>query len=61
MSLTAARNTLDATRLIALPNIDGATWTDGIGNIWESARWTSWIKKHAFSDIERWKKYIRCV
>lgn len=58
VSLTAARNTLDATRLIALPNIDGATWTDGIGNIWESARWTSWIKKHAFSDIEGWKKYI---
>lgn len=57
-SLTAVRNALDGTRIIAVPNKDGAQWIDDIGNVWEARRWTSWIKKHAFNDLESWKKWI---
>ena len=56
-SMTAVRNALDGTRIIATPSAE-MTWTDEFGNVRQSARWTSWIKKHAFEDTESWKKWI---
>ena len=56
-SMTAVRNALDGTRIIATPSAE-MTWTDQFGNIRKSARWTSWIQKHAFDDTESWKSWI---
>lgn len=56
--LTAAGRALDGTRSIFAPMREGKTWTDEIGNIHESARWTGWIRHHALADADAWSCWI---
>ncbi|MHB1457508.1 MAG: uroporphyrinogen decarboxylase family protein [Armatimonadota bacterium] len=56
-SMTAVKNALDGTRIIATPSAE-MTWIDAVGNIRKSARWTSWIQTHAINDTESWKRWI---
>ena len=55
----AARNGLDATREIAMPMPEGTSSTDAFGNVNVSYRWTSWVEKHAFSDVEGWAGWMK--
>lgn len=54
----AAAAALDGTRHIAPPYPEGYTWTDETGNFHEGARWTSWLKKHAFTTVEEWRAWL---
>jgi hypothetical protein len=56
--LAAAGRALDGTRSIFPPMVAGTTWTDGMGNIREAARWTSWIRHHALADADAWATWI---
>ena len=59
IAFCAARNALDGSRgLIMRPGKDGAAWTDEMGNVRVSARWTSWIKVHALTTPEAWAAWI---
>ncbi len=55
----AAEKALDGTRCIFPPMVPGTTWTDGMGNIREAARWTSWIRHHALADADAWVNWIK--
>lgn len=57
-SMEAVKNALDGTRVIMTPS-EEKTWIDQFGNTRKSARWTSWIQKHAFDDTESWKAWIK--
>ncbi len=54
----AAGQALDGTRHIAPPYPKGSTWTDETGNVYETARWTSWVKVHALTSPEQWKAWL---
>jgi hypothetical protein len=54
----AAGRALDGTRWISPPYPAGHTWTDETGNSYETARWTSWVKVHAFTTPEQWKVWL---
>ncbi|MGA2973716.1 MAG: uroporphyrinogen decarboxylase family protein [Spirochaetia bacterium] len=56
--IAAAANALDGTRHLAPPYPEGYTWTDDTGNLLQSARWTSWVKVHAFTTPEQWKAWL---
>lgn len=58
-SMLAIANALDGTRIVAVPSQPGLTWTDQFGNVRMTARWTSWIQKHAITDSDGWKPWIR--
>lgn len=57
--LLAARNGLDATRWIPVPDREGRTWTDPVGNVRIASRWTSWIQIHAMTDADQWARWLR--
>jgi len=57
-SICALRNGLDGSRHIAVPDIDGRTWTDDQGNTRVAARWTNWIQQHALVTAEDWTHWI---
>lgn len=54
----AAQAAVDSTRSIFPPNKKNLVWTDGVGNIRETDRWTQWIRKHAFNSPEEWVPWI---
>ncbi len=54
----AAARALDGTRHIAAPYPKDSTWTDETGNVYATARWTSWVKKHAFATEEQWLAWL---
>ena len=60
--IAAAGHALDGTRSIFPPNSEPSTWTDEIGNVRVSHRWTTWLKTRAHDDVDGWaswmKKYI---
>src|SRR5512137_169192 len=56
--IRAASAGLDGTRHVAAPHPAGATWTDEAGNLHEGARWTSWLRRHAFGSPEEWVPWI---
>jgi hypothetical protein len=56
--LRAMSCALDGSRVIFLPDTEGRTWTDEVGNIHVAARWTSWIKDHALTDEAQWKVWV---
>jgi hypothetical protein len=56
--IEAAAAALDGTRHIAPPYPAGYTWTDETGNLYQSARWTSWVKRHAFTTPEEWAAWL---
>lgn len=56
--IAAAAAALDGTRHLAPPYPEGCTWTDDTGNLLQSARWTSWVKVHAFTTPEQWKAWL---
>lgn len=56
--IQAAAEGLDGTRHVAAPYSDGASWTDEAGNFIEGARWTSWVRRHAFGSPEEWIPWI---
>jgi hypothetical protein len=56
--IRAAAAGLDGTRHVAAPHPAGATWTDEAGNLHEGARWTSWVRRHAFTEPEQWIPWI---
>jgi hypothetical protein len=57
MAAAAARG-LDGTRWISPPYAAGHVWTDETGNVYQTARWTSWVKKHAFTTAEQWMSWL---
>jgi len=56
--VAAAGAGLDGTRHVAAPYPEGFEWTDETGNVYRGARWTSWIKKHAFTTAEQWAAWL---
>ena len=56
--IAAASAALDGTRHVAPPYPEGYAWTDDTGNLHQSARWTSWVKVHAFTTPEQWKAWL---
>ena len=56
--IEAAAAALDGTRHLAPPYAEGQTWTDEVGNLYECARWTSWVRTHAYATAEQWKAWI---
>jgi hypothetical protein len=58
-SIRALRNGIDGSRHIAVPDIDGRTWTDDQGNVRVADRWTSWIQQHALVTSEDWTAWIK--
>ena len=56
--LLAMGNALDGSRYAAVPDTEGRTWTDEIGNVHVANRWTSWIKSHALTSEDQWKEWI---
>ena len=56
--LLALGNALDGGRYAAVPDVEGRTWTDEIGNVHVAQRWTSWIKSHALTGEDQWKTWI---
>lgn len=60
--IAAAGNTLDGTRSIFPPNREPTPWTDEMGNVRISHRWTTWLETRAHDDVDGWalwmKKYV---
>jgi hypothetical protein len=56
--IKSAAAALDGTRHIAPPYPKGSTWTDETGNLYETARWTSWVKTHALTTPEQWAAWL---
>lgn len=54
----ASVNALDGTRHIYVPDVEGRTWRDDVGNLRRASRWTSWIHEHAIADVDGWMKWI---
>jgi len=54
----AAGSALDGTRSISVPSHDRSTWIDRAGNTRISDRWTSWLKKSAYQDVEDWAGWL---
>ena len=54
----AAGQALDGTRHIAPPYPKGSTWTDETGNVYATARWTSWVKVHALTTQDEWRAWL---
>jgi len=54
----AVANGLDASRGRLRPNPEGKTWTDQVGNVLAASRWTTWVRKPAFSDVDQWVAFI---
>jgi hypothetical protein len=54
----AVARSLDGTRHLGVPGIPGSTFRDEIGNEHVRARWTSWVKTHAFATPEEWAAFI---
>lgn len=59
--IRAAAAGLDGTRHVAPPHPPGASWTDEAGNLHEGARWTSWVRRHAFGSPEEWIPWIEAA
>ncbi len=57
--IRAAANGLDGTRHLAPPHRPGVLFSDEAGNLFETARWTSWVTSHAFSTPEQWVPWVR--
>lgn len=58
-SLLAMSRALDGTRAMATPNVEGSTYRDEMGNIFEAQRWTAWIREHALHGVDEWVAWIR--
>ena len=56
--IAAAAAALDGTRHLLPPYTKGQTWTDEVGNLYETARWTSWVRIHALAGPDEWKSWI---
>ncbi|MFH1006416.1 MAG: uroporphyrinogen decarboxylase family protein [Candidatus Latescibacterota bacterium] len=56
--ILAAGAALDGTRHVAPPYPEGYTRTDRTGNTHEGARWTMWLKTHAFTSPEQWTAWL---
>ena len=54
----AVSRSLDGTRHLGVPGIPGSTFRDEVGNEHVRARWTSWVKTHAYSTPEGWAGFI---
>jgi hypothetical protein len=54
----AAGRGLDGTRWISPPYPKGHRWTDETGNVYDTARWTSWIRTHAMTTEEQWRAWL---
>ncbi|MHB9024386.1 MAG: uroporphyrinogen decarboxylase family protein [Armatimonadota bacterium] len=55
---TAVDRALDTTYRLVVPNTEGRTWTDEIGNECRSTRWGHWVIRPAFSTLEDWAGWI---
>jgi hypothetical protein len=49
---------LDGTRWLSPPYPPGYIWTDETGNVYQGARWTSWVKTHARTTPEEWAAWL---
>jgi hypothetical protein len=49
---------LDATRCVGPPRRKGETWLDEVGNTRVAHRWTQWVQKPAFSQLEPWTAWM---
>jgi uroporphyrinogen decarboxylase len=56
--ILAAANGLDGTRWIPVPDADGRTWTDDMGNVRVASRWTCWVQRHALNTPEQWAAWL---
>jgi hypothetical protein len=56
--LGAIGTALDCTRYLQLPFTPGAQWVDEGGNLREAARWTQWVKRHAFAEQSQWLAWM---
>lgn len=56
--IASAGAALDATRHLLPPYPDGMTYTDKAGNQYATARWTSWVTKHAHATDAEWKEWL---
>jgi hypothetical protein len=54
----AAGNALDGTRSVDVPQVEGTTWTDDIGNVKVAYRWTTWTKRNALNTVDEWAEWI---
>ena len=59
VSIRAISNALDGSRHIAVPDIEGRTWTDEQGNVHIADRWTEWIQQHALNTSDEWCVWIK--
>lgn len=57
--IAALRNGFDGSRYIGVPDIEGRTWIDELGNLRIASRWTNWIRQHALNNIEEWTAWIK--
>jgi hypothetical protein len=55
----AAGNALDGTRSMGVPQVEGTTWTDEIGNTRVAQRWTTWTQTHALNTVDEWAAWIK--
>ncbi|WP_041643899.1 hypothetical protein [Mahella australiensis] len=58
LEYTAIRNALDMTRMLCVPNFHPGHWTDADGFVHFNDRYTSWVEKRPFDDVEGLKKWI---
>ena len=57
-STLASVKALDGTRHIYVPDVEGRTWRDEVGNLHVASRWTQWIHERAITDVGGWVKWI---
>jgi len=55
----AAARGLDATRSLTAPNPELTRSTDPAGNVRVAHRWTSWLEKHAYDNVDDWARWMK--
>ena len=55
----AAERALDATRSLAAPHPTQVRTTDPVGNVRVAHRWTSWLEKHAYGDVDSSAQWMK--